>query len=275
MDSTPTPAPDELQFDTAEVAESSAGPLTCHVCQRRLFKVYFEVSGHPACERCRYDLESERSRGSGVGRFARAVLGGGFAGAVGAGIYYAVLALTGYEIGLVAIVVGFLVGFGVRWGSRGRGGWPYQLLAVGITYVAIVSTYVPFVIEEIQKMDPAELAETAPAPPADEATALGPAGESTPTVVPTSTGAPESAPETVEMSGAEVAVALAAFGVLMLALPFLGGFENIIGLLIIGFGLYQAWVINRRQPLVIEGPFQVGRIDPAHAKAPDGANDAS
>lgn len=77
------------------------------------------------------------------------------------------------------------------------------------------------------------------------------------------------------MSGAEVAVALAAFGVLILALPFLGGLENIIGLLIIGLGLYQAWVINRRQPLVIEGPFEVGRIDPAHAKARASANDAS
>lgn len=50
MDSKRTPAPDELQFDTAEVAEANASPLTCHVCQRRLFKVYFEVSGHPACE---------------------------------------------------------------------------------------------------------------------------------------------------------------------------------------------------------------------------------
>jgi hypothetical protein len=268
MDSTRTPDPDELQFATADVAEAS-GPLSCHVCQRRLYKVYFEVSGRPACERCRYELESERTRGSGVGRFVRAVLGGGFGGLVGAGIYYAVLALTGYEVGLVAIVVGLLVGFGVRWGSRGRGGWPYQVLAVAITYVAIVSTYVPFIIEEIQKMDPAELAEAAPAPPADAEATPGPGGDSTAAVVPASAGETDIAPEAVELSGAEAAAALALFGLLVLALPFLGGFENIIGLLIIGFGLYQAWTLNKRQPLVIEGPFQVGVPAPTAASSPD------
>jgi hypothetical protein len=255
MGSTQTPTADELQFDTADVAEAR-GPLSCHVCQRRLYKTYFEVSGEPVCERCRYELESERTRGSGPGRFVRAVLGGGFGGLIGAGIYYAVLALTGYEVGLVAIVVGFLVGFGVRWGSRGRGGWPYQVLAVAITYVAIVSTYVPFIIEEIQNMEPAELAEAAPA---DAVAAPELAEESTATVVPASTAGSESGREEVELSGAEAVAALALFGLFVLAIPFLGGFQNIIGLLIIGFGLYQAWTINKRQPLVIEGPFQVGR----------------
>jgi len=36
-----------------------------------------------------------------------------------------------------------------------------------------------------------------------------------------------------------------AFGI-SLAAPFLAGIENIIGLAIIGFGLYQAWAMNRR-----------------------------
>jgi hypothetical protein len=57
------------------------------------------------------------------------------------------------------------------------------------------------------------------------------------------------------MSPAAVVVALALFVVLILALPFLGGFANILGLVIIGIGVYEAWKINRRVPLVIAGPF--------------------
>ncbi|MES2982789.1 MAG: hypothetical protein V4727_10790 [Verrucomicrobiota bacterium] len=38
------------------------------------------------------------------------------------------------------------------------------------------------------------------------------------------------------------------------AIPFLGGAENIIGLLIIGFGVWQAWQMNRPLQLEITGP---------------------
>jgi len=41
--------------------------------------------------------------------------------------------------------------------------------------------------------------------------------------------------------------------------PFLAGFENILGLVIIGFALFQAWKMNRRAPLAISGPYAVGR----------------
>jgi hypothetical protein len=255
MDSTQTPSADELQFDTAEVAGESSGPLMCHACRRHLYDVYFEVGAQPTCEMCRYEIESERSRGSGPGRFVRALLAGGLAGLVGAGLYYAVLALTGYEVGLVAIVVGVLVGLGVRWGSRGRGGRAYQLLAVALTYVAIVSTYVPFIFEEIRKM---EVSESATATPTADATVGAPAETA---VVPVAAGE-STGPVEEEITAGGAVVALALFGLFVLALPFLGGIQNILGILIIGFGLYQAWQINRAHPLAIEGPFQVGESVP-------------
>jgi hypothetical protein len=251
------PRSDELQFEKAELATEDTGPLSCHACQSPLFGVYFEVNGQPSCERCRYEVETEASRGSGPARFARALLGGAAGGLVGAGIYYAVLALTGYEVGLVAIVVGFLVGAGVRWGSRGRGGWAYQGLAVALTYVAIVGTYVPLVVREIAKMDettvvaaqqPATPQEPAPETPSGE---LVPAAENSETASPEQMGDP---------SAGEILAGLALFGLLILALPFLQGFDSILGVLIIGVGLYQAWAMNKRRSLVIEGPFQVGRV---------------
>ena len=44
----------------------------------------------------------------------------------GAALYFIILATTGYEIGLVAILVGFIVGKAVHAGSRARGGAGYQ-----------------------------------------------------------------------------------------------------------------------------------------------------
>lgn len=258
----PTQASDDLQFDKADVSESDPGPLTCHACERTLHDAYFEVSGQPSCEKCRYEAEERHNQGSGAGRFGRAVVGGGFAGLLGAGIYYAVLALTGYEVGLVAIVVGFLVGFGVRWGSRGRGGRPYQLLAVGITYLAIVSTYVPFIFEEMGKMEAAEVQPEDAAATSVEV-AEPPAGPEDAAVLGAPANAPESAGVEEEITLGQALFGLAIFGFFVLAIPFLGGFENIIGILIIGFGLYQAWKINTRTALVIEGPFQVGQANPA------------
>jgi hypothetical protein len=49
------------------------------------------------------------------------------------------------------------------------------------------------------------------------------------------------------------------------ATPFLGGVQNIMGILIIGFGLYQAWKLNRRLAFVITGPHLLAA--PAHAAA--------
>ena len=45
---------------------------------------------------------------------------------------------------------------------------------------------------------------------------------------------------------------------LVAALPFLTGVKNLIGLLIIGFGLWEAWKLNKRTDLSISGPYQVG-----------------
>jgi hypothetical protein len=156
-----SPEPVGLSFDKAKFDESGSQSLSCALCKRDV-STYYEINGQSACEECRFRVESARAEGSSLGKAFRALVGGGFGGVVGAGIYYAVSALTGYEIGLVAIIVGLLVGFGVRWGSGGVGGRGYQALAVAITYVAIVSTYVPSIIEEIRKQPEAEAAAAEP-----------------------------------------------------------------------------------------------------------------
>jgi hypothetical protein len=242
-----------LSFDKARFKESSSpdATVTCAFCQRDLAGSYFEINGSTACESCRGQAEEVRSRGFSIGRGFRALMAGGAGGVAGALLYYAVAALTGYEVGLVAIAVGLLVGFGVRWGSGGVGGRGYQVLAVAITYVAIVSTYVPFIFEEIRKQAEAENVEGAEGEPAS-----GAAGSDVEAAAVAAD--PSESPEE-EVTGLQVALALGAFVLFILATPFLAGVQNAIGILIIGFALFEAWKVNRAAPIVIEGPFQVGQ----------------
>jgi hypothetical protein len=241
-----------LQFDNAEpVAQRPAEKLACTFCRGEIAKEYFEVNGRLICGTCQSalakDLNTRRP-----GRFIKAAIFGLGAGALGAAIYYAVAALTGYEFGLIGVLVGFLVGIAVRKGSRNRGGRAYQVLAAVITYVAIVSTYVPFLFKAMGKHSAPKPAVTATSatqtPPAnalDSSTTSAPA-TSAPAVAP-------ARPSAIQAIGAIFML----FG-LILALPFLGGASNLLGLGIIGFSLYEAWKLNRRAPLAIRGPFSVG-----------------
>src|SRR3954468_6040845 len=99
-----TPAADAaLQFDQAERAAATAPAqgVTCSGCKKTLTGVYHMVNATVICSTCRQRLEREFKGGSGSGRFAKALmygLGGAVAGSL---IYYAVLAATDMEIGLI------------------------------------------------------------------------------------------------------------------------------------------------------------------------------
>lgn len=145
------PERDSLQFDTAEPAAdaATATTLACTLCKKEISSAYYEVNGAVVCASCRAQIDAQLTGGSGSARFTKAVGLGLLAAAAGSAIYYAILALTGYEIGLVAIAVGFLVGKAVNRGSGERGGPAYQALAIGLTYLAIVSTYIPLSLRSV------------------------------------------------------------------------------------------------------------------------------
>lgn len=83
--------------------------------------------------------------GSSVGRMLGAWLLGTLAGAVGAGIDVVATVALGGRFFLVPLLIGIGVGWGVRVGSRGRGGWPYQAVAIVLAYLAIVAGHLPMV----------------------------------------------------------------------------------------------------------------------------------
>lgn len=241
---------DALQFDQAEPAgDAVSGDMTCSVCAQPIADSYYEVNGHVTCQRCRRDVEAHFKAGSSASQFVRAAALGLLAAGAGFGIYYAIAKLTGMEFSLIAIVVGVMVGAAVKRGTNGRGGRRYQLLAVFLTYAAIVSSYVPFALEGIR--------EAVQAPPAnvsaDTLAARPAAGETSPARAEADTSA---------LTAGQAAIGLVVLAGLILALPFLAGFENILGLLIIGIGLYAAWNAAGRPALNITGPYRV-RAAPA------------
>jgi hypothetical protein len=67
----------------------------------------------------------------------------------------------------------------------------------------------------------------------------------------------------VEVSDEAAALAWFAAVPIAYAMPFLAGFQNIIGILIIGFALWQAFRMNARASIELQGPFRLETRDPA------------
>lgn len=231
---------DNLQFDRAEQtgAPGAAGPISCKVCGSLLPDQYYVVNGNIVCKNCRFTVEEEWNRGGAAGRLGKALVLGILATIGCAILWYAVIKLTGYELGILAIVVGFVVGGAVRKGSNGRGGWRYQALAIFLTYTAIVTSYVPLIIEEAVSQRNAQITKTA--------------SDSTVAVSADSTAA-----SLDKVGPGGIALAIVLFLGFIYAMPFLAGIQNVLGILIIGFALYEAWKLNRRMELSVSGPHQV------------------
>ena len=248
-----------LDFERAEPASGAADGLRCVGCGQPIIDAYWQVNARVACEKCKNLLARERATRR-PGRFLLAGLYGTLAAAAGTAIWYAVRAATDYEFGLLAIGIGLGVGFAVKKGARGRGGWAYQGLAMFLTYMSIVSTYVPLIVKTIVEREPPAAAASAPAAPgAPVQPASAPAAPDAHGAAParsTLPAEPEPAtPAGPPSLGGLVVGVLAIFG-LAVALPFLSGLENLMGLAIIAFGLYEAWKINKAQPVAVAGPFE-------------------
>jgi hypothetical protein len=167
----------DLQFDKAEPAQapdqrpapSSANGPACRTCGAALFD-YFDVNGLALCTGCKDRLVADRAARR-PARFLKAALFGTGAALGSAVLYYAIAKITGYEIGLVAIVVGLAVGWAVHQGSGKRGGRAYQFLAMALTYTSICLSHAPALFEAFgkeskQRVGKAALAPKAPAAPA-------------------------------------------------------------------------------------------------------------
>jgi hypothetical protein len=69
----------------------------------------------------------------------RSIAGGLIGAAFGAVCYAFFIDLTGWTIGYLAVLVGWLVGKGMMTASEDRGGPQYQVAAIALTYLAVAA----------------------------------------------------------------------------------------------------------------------------------------
>ncbi len=246
-------APSSLTFDTP------AGPSTaaCTFCAQPIERTYFTINGQAACAACRHGVGQTLTERPGVRGWLTAIALGSAAGLAGAVVWWAIRHFASLEIGLIAIAIGHTVGLGVRRGSGGRGGRAFQVLAVLLTYFWTTANYAPDIVQGLVNAAKERGEQAAAVTPGTTAPAPQPPARA-PEVSPAAAqAAPAGAGEGVVLilTGA-VMFAIVVFGLCM-ASPFLLGVENVIGLLIISFGLYQAWQLNAAGQVAIEGPFRL------------------
>jgi len=240
----------ELQFDRVVPQSTPLSPpdaiaVTCASCQAAIATEYYDINGSPVCSACRSAIEAAADTPRGIAPLALAGAFGLGAGIAGAAIYYAVIAITNFEIGLVAILIGYMVGYAVRRGAGG-GGRRFQVLGVALTYLAVALAYTPIAIKGAMEAKRSGAEATASAGSASRDTGQN----HTPGPGPRPGG------------GRNILLALAALLFLIVALPVLvivGSFPSgLISGFIIGIGMRQAWRMTGAPVLQVYGPYRVG-----------------
>jgi len=256
--------PPELQFDRVETTHPSgdlpASPgVICVVCGRPVGASYFTANDKPICAGCRDVVTSTAATPRSPGALLLAGLFGLGAAVAGAAIYYAVIAIANLEIGIVAILIGYMVGWAVRKGAGGRGGRRFQILAVALTYWSVGLAYAPLAFKQM-------VGETNTIRLTNDSTAGPTIGERLGDSVQSVANAADSAATNVsagnEVRGSKPLEAIGSLALLVFALPVLSVFGSLpfglISALIIFIGMRQAWQMTAAPRLAISGPYRVG-----------------
>lgn len=126
---------DDLQFDKADYSgPTGIGP--CANCGKPIGETYWHANGQNVCDACA-DMFKRVQQAPAQSVVVKGAIYA-FGAALGCAIAYAaILIITKYELALISIAVGWLVGKAARIGTGGRGGRPVQIVAVIATYMAI------------------------------------------------------------------------------------------------------------------------------------------
>jgi hypothetical protein len=229
------PPVERLQFRRAEpiASSSESSAQRCVACQGPIVESYYHASGRVVCPACAARIQHGQQQPPAYS-FPRALLYGGAAALAGCAIYAIVAIATGMEIGLIAILVGIMVGKAIRRASGGFGGRQQQILAVVLTYFSIATSYIPVIIWEVAHKSKIEAARTS------------------------NSGAvsSEQSDNSKGIPAAKTILYLLAIGAVAPFLALTSGVSGIISLFIIFIGLKQAWRLTGRSQIVVMGPYQ-------------------
>jgi hypothetical protein len=263
--------PEDLQFDQAEYTTPAPSGPSCESCHNLIVDEYFEANGKIFCASCRQGIERHLRGGSALARVFKSVVLGSVAAAAGAVLYYLVTRTTGYNIGLISVLVGFMVGAAVRKGTGNRGGLLYQFLALFLTYIAIGAMNLTFNLEALGKIEAEQKANKAVAVPGKgEGQPAPKKAEETEPAGPQRGEKKDQAPE-VRLPSTSLGL-LILYVVVLFSSPVLEAIDAPISGLIYGFALWEAWKLNKRLTLSFNGPFRVS-TGGATGVAPEVAGD--
>jgi hypothetical protein len=236
----------ELQFDSVIPRADGAGTATaCTLCRTPFEAEYFDVGGQQICRACSEKLAYQTSTPREMSTLVRAGIAGLIASVLGAVLYFAVMAISGFEVGLVSIAIGYMVGYGVRLGTRGRGGRRFQVIALVLTYWAIGLAYSTLAIKALIDAR-------------SEGATAGISG-------PQKSGATQDA--AAESDQAPITGTQFVFGLLYVlgftfVMPVLAIASDMPGGLISGaiivFGMMQAWKMTAAPVVTVTGPYRIG-----------------
>jgi len=237
---------DGLQFDHvvtesgSPAARGGAG-VVCSACRELIPDEYYEVNTNIVCQRCRVAVEAAAATPTGAGPFITAALCGFGACIAGALIYFAVFYVTHFQIGIVSILIGYMVGYTVRHGAGGRGGRRFQAMAAALTYGSVALAYLPIVV--ISSVQASQTVQHSSA-----------AAGSGKTIA-------HRPPQGQPRSPVAGFATLLAFVAVLPILVVLGSFPSgLISGFIILIGLRQAWRMTEAVTPTVFGPYKVGTV---------------
>jgi hypothetical protein len=246
-DSGASPLPQDLQFQHAEpIAPADSAPKIgpeCVVCHRATGENYFHAQGQIVCPSCADQIRNIQQKPP-ASALLKAALYGGAAAFGGFLIYVLVAVLFNLEIGIIAILVGWMVGKAIRHASHGLGGRPQQILAVALTYFAISTSYIPVMVYHYTK---------------------SPKGQQSLQAERQKQNQPDDQRGSVTADGSARRPAMGALLFAILTLAAIGPFlvlkasfvSGLISLFILFIGMQRAWRMTGRPEISLTGPYAV------------------
>lgn len=227
--------PETLELRATDEYQLQAAHHYCKTCGHTIDGRYYRIESAMTCPPCAEKIGGQLPT-SPRGSFSRGLLFATGSAIVGLILYAAVGILTGLEIGIVSIAVGYLVGRGMLMGSAGVGGRRHQIAAAFLTYMAVSMSSVPISLWHFSH----EEAVASAAVEGDGTASDAIEGEESP-----------------GMAGGLVR-AIVFFGVIGLASPLLGltyPLSGVIGLVILVVGIRIAWRMTAGSGVEVTGPY--------------------
>lgn len=125
--------------ETIQIGAKASQRVVCAQCQQSIppgqYYVYQGQKGQDVflCATCRDQAERSFQAESQHPNLLMGLMAGSAAGLIAGVVWYLIVVLTGYEIGYVAIGVGYLIGWGVHLGSGKKRASTLQILSATLT----------------------------------------------------------------------------------------------------------------------------------------------